>query len=160
MRGDRFVRRLGNGIGIGLSFGIGREEQAVEFLGREAGQVEVDIELLQFHEFRHQSIIVPFGKPVGLVIRNPIGLNLSRRQANATWTELLSCRVFGRLVPGMADDDDTGLVNNDGLPEAKLLDGLGHCIDSRIVDSWVVWNGLMSDSFRISIFMVASPPVR
>ncbi len=57
---DRLIGRLGYVVGIALA-AIRYFQQASEFLGGEACEVEVEVQLLQSGKFFHEAVVVPLG---------------------------------------------------------------------------------------------------
>jgi hypothetical protein len=79
---DCLVGGFGNFIGVGEAVLDVRAEQFVEIVGRKSDQIDVEIEVLEFEEFRRQQIKIPVGEITRLVIGDPIGLDLFWREAN------------------------------------------------------------------------------
>src|SRR5262249_48615724 len=77
-----------------------------------------------------------------LVVGDAVRLDLRERQATGDVDRHVSqAQLFGRLPPGVADDDYPGLVHHDRLAETELADGGGHRADGVIIVTWVVGVG-------------------
>ena len=118
---------------------MGGKRRLSEFLGAETGQVEADIELLQFDELDHQAVLVPVGEPVGLIVSDPVCLDLGRRESNSNVDgDFFQSKLDGRLVAGVADNNLALLVHDNGLSPAELSDRPGDRVDSPVIAPRVV----------------------
>ncbi len=96
-------------------------EEILQLLGREAHQVQIEVRLLELGEFLNEKFIVPVGDFAGLVVGDPVGFQLRRRQSRGDVDRhLVQSELERRLVACAADDDDALLVQHQRLPEAEL----------------------------------------
>jgi hypothetical protein len=84
--GDRVIRRGRDVIGVGLTRGLGRGEDALQIVAGEAQEAEVESVRLQFLELDRQDLEVPLGNRGRLVVGNAVRPQLLGRQSCAAWT--------------------------------------------------------------------------
>ena len=141
--GSCLVGRLGNLVGIGQAVLHARVEELGQFVLVETQQAEVEVARLQVCQFDRQQVVIPVGNGGGLVVRDPIGLDLFGRQVPCDVNRhLLQAQLQGSLVAGVADDDHALGVHHDRLSEPKFLYRRRHGVDGRVVLAGVARVGL------------------
>ena len=137
--GGRLVGRLGYVVRIGLAGVALGIQQPQHFVVREAGQVQVEVHLLQLSQFLGQPVVVPVGDGRRLVVGDAVCFGLGRRQAAGDMNGHLGhVQLDGRLVARMADDDDVVLIDDERLAEAEFLDRCRHGVHGGVVQARVV----------------------
>jgi hypothetical protein len=90
----------------------------------ECGKAQVDVHLLQFHQFHIKTPIVPGGVLVGFVIRDTVCLDPGGRESDGNVHRHHFQPQFERgLVPGVPHDDDAYFVEAFSRSEI-LIDNL------------------------------------
>ena len=139
---DRLVGRLGHVVGVGQALVRLRPEQPQQLVGGEAGQVQVEVHLLELGQLERQLVVVPARHRGRLVVGDAVRLGLRRRQADGhVDRDFFQAQLQRRLVARVADDDDALLIDDDRLAEAELLDRRRHGVHGGVVDARVVLVG-------------------
>ncbi len=113
-------------------------EQPRQLVGIEAEDAEVVVARLQLAQLDRQQVVVPVGPLAGLVVGDAVGADLLGRQVGGDVDRNLGqLQLHGRLVAGVAHDDDAVGVNDDRLAEAKLAERGGHDDDGVVVEARV-----------------------
>ena len=117
-----------------------RSQQPQQFVGTEAGEVEIEAHLLQARQFERQFVIIPAGQLRGLVVGDAVRLRLRWRQTNGDMHRCLCPpELQRRLVPRVADDDDAVFIDDERLPAAKFLEGRGDGVYGGVVEARIAW---------------------
>ncbi len=121
-------------------------------------KVEVEVHLLQLGQLADQLVVVPGRQRRGLVVREPVRLDLGRRQAHGhVDRDRVQAQLQRRLVARVADDDDAVLVDHDRLAEAELADRRGDGVHGGVVPPGVVL--VRTDAVDRSLFDVHGYPL-
>lgn len=136
-RGRRVGRRR-DLVGIGQALGDAGVHQFGQFVGIKAQQPQIAAGLLQRPQFGRQQAHVPL-RPLGdLVVGDPVRPHLLGGQVGGRVDgHLFEPELLGRLVAGVADDDDAVGVHDNRLAEAELADGGGDRLDRLVVETRV-----------------------
>ena len=143
---DPHIARLGDGLGLHLGglVGIGQAldrrlflsqaEQAVEFVLVKAGQLQVEVQVLQVLEFQGQQFLVPVRQLRHAIDADAERLDLGVGQVigeqDGDGGELELARG---LEPQVAIDHRAVAFGDDGDAEAELSDRGGDAVDGVIV---------------------------
>jgi hypothetical protein len=137
--GRRFVRRCRHGVRVGQPGRALRLEQLHQLVRREPGQAHLEVQLLQFGQFEGQAVVVPRGQLGGLVVGQPVGLQLGGGQARGDVDRHgLQAKLQGRLIRGMADDDHALFIDDARLAEAEFLNRRGDGLDGLVIVAGIV----------------------
>ena len=124
----------GPGEGSGGSFfrparGVGRLarflKDEVDLRHLEPGQFDIDLELDQPLQFDRQQLLVPAGLLGELVVGQDIGALIGLAQVRQpAGRHCVDAEELGRFHAAVAGDDLLGIVDQDRVAEAELLDAL------------------------------------
>ena len=118
-------------------------EQTIKFHFAEASAAQIYIQRLQCIHFGAEHIIIPRGCLCHLVVCNAVGLNLRIRQViDPDAGHFVHAQPFCGLIAGVSGNDGSFPINQDGHPEAKLFDALGHRLNGSFVVSGVIFIGM------------------
>lgn len=118
-------------------------EQTIKFHFAEAGAAQIHIQRLQCIHFGAEHIIIPRGCFRHLVVCNAVCLDLRVRQViDPDAGHFVHAQPFCGLIAGVSGNDGSFPINQDGHPEAKLFDALGHRLNGSFVVSGVVLIGM------------------
>jgi hypothetical protein len=114
-------------------------EQPGQLVLVEAQEAQVVVGRLQLTQFNRQQIVIPFGQRCRLVVRDPICLDLFRRQIlGDVDRHVFQTQLLCRLPPRVPADDDALRIDHDGLAEPEFAERRRNGIDRVIVDPRVV----------------------
>ena len=92
------------------------------------------VEILEIKQFFGKQISVPLRKLARLVVRQPIRLDLLFGQVVRVYNrDFLAFQLFRGFVPGMTGNDNSVLVNDDGLLSAELFNRRGDSINRSVI---------------------------
>ena len=124
------------GATLARSSSSGRARKSSISCWIEPGQLEIEVEIPQFFEFRPEQIEIPVGLLVAAVVHQPVRFDLRRRQVVGDVDgNLLQPQLLRGQQPDVATDDDAVLIDDDGLPPAKFLDATPRPCRSRARES-------------------------
>jgi len=140
--GDRVVRRLGHGVGVGQPLLHAGVEQHGQLVGVEAEQRPVDAGLLELGQLDGQQLHVPVGQLRRLVVGDAVCPHLLGCEvAGDVHRHLLQPELLGSLPAGVPADDDAVAVHDDRLAETEAADALGDGLHGVVVEAGVLLVG-------------------
>ncbi len=87
--------------------------------------------------------MIPVSQFGSLVVGDSVGLALRCGQADGDMDGHFGQSQFeGSFITGIADNNDSFLVHDEGLTKAEGVDRGGHGLDGMVVVSWVMRIGL------------------